>query len=793
MAPEQGDPQAAEPLRTRIAWRRAVVLVLPLLYVAGTAVKTAESSARAWLAIAIGVVLGLLGSVLRPGETPASARGRVWTSAALSLTIASSALSERWAWLAFAREIALLGGGLAAMRALGSIDGDPGLAAKATEATAARGLGVHALERLAVAAVILAWGAPALVDGLVWTELAPGLAAAGPVVASAGGAAALFAIGASALLIAAARRLELSAPPRALACGAAAGIGLLVSLALAITTTLHADSAAALGFAIACPIVVRLARTRDALTLSRRGRRVLTLAVFGGPVATLAAIAGEGHMPGSGLVALLIALATLAIGALASKLEEPLLPAAGRLLDALSDATSAAHDRDSRAAIAKALGRLREAAGHGAQSPELWVLHPTRICTVDAAGYLQERSGELPTALLDVAQGEPGGVVRVDVLHALEVRRPDLRPLLRWLEDRGVLFATMIAGGDGEEPDGIILVPAGTRTDPLTIEEVHAAKLFADAFVAVCQARSARERHLGREQVLADKVEALDDQIAVLKHSSSLDASRNVLASARLARPATVGIYSAPSRMAYDALERRIQNDAPVVVVARAGVDPVPYIARAHLSGPRKERPLVIVDGTSSREHDLERWRDASSSPIALADRGLLVLVDGAALPRDVQVLVARALTERRPPWERAMPLDIAVALTSTGAPELLQEKGMLAPELFARFEDATPIELPSLRERSEDLFSIVADRLAREGLRVHGKPIGIDAAAFARLVEYPFEGEDAELAAIVTRLVAHAQGDVVKASDVDAIGLPRTVAEDVETPEKMARPRRLF
>ena len=72
----------------------------------------------------------------------------------------------------------------------------------------------------------------------------------------------------------------------------------------------------------------------------------------------------------------------------------------------------------------------------------------------------------------------------------------------------------------------------------------------------------------------------------------------------------------------------------------------------------------------------------------------------------------------------------------------------MLAPELYARFEDATPIELPGLRERSEDLFSIVADRLAREGLRVRGKPIGIEAAAFARLVEYPFEGEDAELAA---------------------------------------------
>ena len=447
MAEEQRErePQSAEPLRTRIAWRRVVVLVLPLLYVAGTAVKTAEVSPRAWLAIAVGVVVGLLGSVIRPGEMPKSVRSRVWTSAALAMAIASAGLSERWAWVAFAREIALLGAGLAAVRALGAIDGDPGLAPRATEATAARGFGVAMLTRSAMAMVAFTWGLAALIDGLVWTGLADSLSDTGPLVASGGGAAALFAIGAGALLIAAARRLELSAPPRALACGAAAGVGLLVSLALAITTTLRADAAVALGFAIACPIVVRLARTTDALVLSRRGRRVLTLVIFGGPVATLAAVAGEGHLPGSGLGALLIALATLTIGAVASKLEEPLLPAKGLLLDALAEATQAAHDRDTRAAISKALARLREAAGHGAESPELWMLHPTRICTVDAAGYLQEREGELPTLLLDLARGEPGGMVRVDVLQALEVRRADLRPLLRWLEVRGALFATIIA------------------------------------------------------------------------------------------------------------------------------------------------------------------------------------------------------------------------------------------------------------------------------------------------------------------------------------------------------------
>jgi hypothetical protein len=773
-----------EPGRTHLAWRRAVVLALPVLYVAGTAVKAEEASPRAWLAIAIGLAVALHGSLAKPGETAGQARDRLWTSGALALSIASAALTERWAWVAFAREVALIGAGLAAVRAVDGIDDDPGLAARATEALAARGIGPVVLRRFAMGAVLVAWGSAAIVDALAWTNIAPGFGESAPYAAAAGGAAALFAVGATALLVAAVRRLELGAPPRALACAAAAGIGLVAAIAIALTTNVQSDAAAALGSAIACPIVIALARARDPLLLARRGRRALTLAMFGGPVAMLAAIASEGRMPGVGLVALFVALATLAIGAVSAKLEEPLLPAKGRLLDALADATRAAHDREARSAIAKALVRLREAAGHTAPSPELWILHPTRICTIDSAGYLQEKPGELPPALLDIAQGEPGGTVRVDVLSALEVRRADLRSLLRWLEDRGTLFATLVAEGD--DPDGIVLVPAGTRSEPLTIEEVHAAKLFADAFVAVCQARSARERHLLRERELANQVEKLDDELAALRHSSSLDASRNMLASTRLARPATVGIYSAASRFAFDALERRVQNDAPVVVVARAGLDPVPYIARAHLSGPRKQSPLVIVDGTSSREHDIERWKDERSSPIALADRGLLVLVDGAALPRDIQVLIARALTERRPPWERATPLDVAVALTSTSAPDLLVEEGLLAPELYTRFEDAaqSPVELASLRDRSEDLFSIVADRLAREGLRVRGKPLGIDAAAFARLVEYPFEGEDHELASIVTRLVAHARGDVVRVADVDAIGLQEPLSASSEEAE---------
>jgi DNA-binding NtrC family response regulator len=234
--------------------------------------------------------------------------------------------------------------------------------------------------------------------------------------------------------------------------------------------------------------------------------------------------------------------------------------------------------------------------------------------------------------------------------------------------------------------------------------------------------------------------------------------------------------------MALDALERRTAVGAPIAILAPSGVDAVPVLARAHLSGARREGPLVLVDATSAREHDVARWTDPAASPLALAHGGMLVLLDGAALPPDVQQIVARALAEKRAPWERPDPLDVQVALTAAAAPEALVEQGRLEGTLAARLADAreSPVALPRLRDRAEDLRAILTDRLAREGLRVLGRPVGIEQAAYARLVDYPFPGEDAELAAIVQRLVARVAGEgprnqreTVCAADVEALGLP--------------------
>jgi hypothetical protein len=570
------------------------------------------------------------------------------------------------------------------------------------------------------------------------------------------------------------RRLELGIGERALAVRALLGTAFAAELLAAPLAQAPAYVSARVVLALVAVAVAATASARDSVRAARATRRFVVLAIVGGGVAMLGATAAAGRGLGAWDVTLVTAAGTLLVGAATSVLEAPMRPSQGTWLDAFARARDAAAAADPEEAIRGALVALCAPSGGMSASTELWTFPPARSLTVDAAGYLHEREAELPELLAHIAAAEPESTVRTEVLDALEVRRPELRPLARWMNDRSVLFATLIEF-EGEA-EGVLVVPRAfrTTTEPPTLEEVRALKAVADRLAGPCRARATRARLLARAHEATQRAEIAEEAADRLRHLRALDVGRDALAAMRLARPATVGVYAASSKMALEALERRTSVGGPIAVVAPSGVDPVPYLARAHLAGTRRDAPLVLVDATSAREHDTARWCDPQVSPLALADRGMLVLLDGGALPAEVQRLVASALAQKQAPWERPEPLDVQLALTGVASPEALVEQGRLDASLALRLGDSrsSPVALPRLRERPEDLRAILTDRLAREGLRVQGRPVGIEQAAYARLVEYPFPGEDAELATVVQRLVARCRGDVVRASDVDALRL---------------------
>ena len=69
-------------------------------------------------------------------------------------------------------------------------------------------------------------------------------------------------------------------------------------------------------------------------------------------------------------------------------------------------------------------------------SPELWTFDPMRLVDGRRRGLRARARGGAPRGLVAIAAAEPEAMLRIEVLDALVVRRPDLRPLAQWMDDR---------------------------------------------------------------------------------------------------------------------------------------------------------------------------------------------------------------------------------------------------------------------------------------------------------------------------------------------------------------------
>jgi DNA-binding NtrC family response regulator len=96
------------------------------------------------------------------------------------------------------------------------------------------------------------------------------------------------------------------------------------------------------------------------------------------------------------------------------------------------------------------------------------------------------------------------------------------------------------------------------------------------------------------------------------------------------------------------------------------------------------------------------------------------------------------------------------------------------AGELDQRLAEALgerAIELPPLAARAEDMRAIIVDRLARLGVRLQGRPMGLDPRALGRLIEHAWPGNELELEDVLTRAIAIAEGDLLAVAHLDQIG----------------------
>ena len=567
--------------------------------------------------------------------------------------------------------------------------------------------------------------------------------------------------GALGLIIAAAarvrtlRRLELGVADRAAAALALSVVTVAIAIPASLLRVAPPDRVMCAAAVVATICVQLACISREPTGVARTMRTAMAIVLLGAPVA-LAGVALSLRAPQStGLLMLVVGGASVLVGIAAPLLARPLGPARSRWLDAISRANEAALHPDPDLALRDALSTVRSLLPGESASPVVFQVSPAEMLSIDRAGYVHSQEADAPEHLYEVAEGEPERTVRTEVLRSLEVRRTDLRPLVQWLDARGLLSVTLVRDEDG--PVGLLGIPRAKRRTPMNLEEVRAVRVLADRIGAVLGVSSALARSRAREMDLRHQTDRRGDTIDQLQFRLATERGRVRANAQRLAQPLEAKVYSPAATMALEQARRLGALGVPVTLLTPPGVDPVPWAAVAHLASARAARPLVVVRGTDVAEQNLDRWRDPQASPLTLADGGTLLVVDVPVLPKTVQDFIAASLAERVAPSGSATALDVWLAVSVPTTVDALVAAGRLSSVLADWLGDRALV-LPPLRARSEDLRALVLDHLARVGARLRGEPLGIEDRALARLMDHSWPGNDVELADVLLRaaLVSH-------------------------------------
>ncbi|TKD09530.1 hypothetical protein [Polyangium fumosum] len=546
--------------------------------------------------------------------------------------------------------------------------------------------------------------------------------------------------------LAASRRAEIGVAERAQAALWLGSIALAVGILAAAARVLPPERVLPIAVVLASLGAAFAAASREPETVLSALR--LTLATTGlvAPIALGAVYTAHVRPAVAGPVAFGAAGAAALAALVAQRLAHRAGPGSGRLLPALQAAARAAMTPDPEEALRSALFELRGALGQGGEPPSLYRFFPAEQVSVDRAGFMHTKKAEMPPRLVALADAEPERILRIEVMHAVSVRKPEVRPLIAWLEDNHLSAVSVVRDADG--PIGALTVPAGARVAPSTLSDVRALRQLSDRLAAVLGVSSMLSRSRERELVARDDLDKIGAERARLATELGRIEGQFEAVARSFEQRARVALYSPAAQAAVQRLEQLAAMDVPVTLLSSPGIDAVAWAALVHLASARKKGVMVIVDGTTPSEHDPAKWQDRVASPLARAAGGTLVLLDAHVLPELVQMRIASGL-----------PADVGLVVALPGTVDSLAAGGKLAEPLADRLGDRA-VALPALASRGEDLSLLVLEALTRIGKRLRQAPLGIDPRALAALVDYEFPGNDAELEGILFRAALAAPAD---------------------------------
>jgi len=245
-----------------------------------------------------------------------------------------------------------------------------------------------------------------------------------------------------------------------------------------------------------------------------------------------------------------------------------------------------------------------------------------------------------------------------------------------------------------------------------------------------------------------------------------------------------------------DVIARVASTDVPVLLLGETGTGKGMIAKLLHSESARASRAFVAVNCAALPDTLLESelfghvrgaFTGATADSVGLfaeANGGTIFLDEIGDLPLALQAKLLHVLESRsvRPVGStRERPVDVRILSATNRNLRERVKAGTFREDLLYRLE-VVPLRLPSLRERRDDLPTLIPHFLEAARLRYPTSPVQrIGKEALTRMLDYDWPGNVRELRYVVERLVVLGRGPEVGADELPAaLGEPAPADEFV-------------
>ncbi len=239
---------------------------------------------------------------------------------------------------------------------------------------------------------------------------------------------------------------------------------------------------------------------------------------------------------------------------------------------------------------------------------------------------------------------------------------------------------------------------------------------------------------------------------------------------AALKQTSFCGIISQCSRMqkVFAVIEKVAKTNSTVLILGESGTGKELIAKALHKHSERKGRMVPVNCGAIPEEileselfgHEKGAFTGATGSRVGrfqLADNGTIFLDEIGEMSPKLQVKLLRVLQEKvvEPVGStRSIPVDVRVVAATNKDLWAEVQAGRFREDLFYRLQ-VVPIELPSLKERGEDVSLLASYFVGREANELGTKSeYKLSPAALQALARYSWPGNVRELENLMKRLV---------------------------------------